>query len=151
NEIQVEAWELNKHGLIQHANYAAYETWRHNEVEKGQPKSVSSTAEGLNREEQKRIKREQANLRNNLHKKLKPLQQEYQSCEQELNTVLENQNNVEKLLMDPSVYADRKQSNKLLKEFEDWKNKSELLLEKLEQLETKIKLIKSEADIQDAE
>ncbi|MDL2307745.1 ABC-F family ATP-binding cassette domain-containing protein, partial [Desulfovibrio sp. OttesenSCG-928-C06] len=85
----------------------------------------------FSREEQKRIKREQAELRNRLYKEQKPLQDKYDKAEAELERLLERQGEVEALLASPEVYADSARATELLKEFHQLQAKGEELMEKL--------------------
>ena len=84
------------------------------------------------------LKREQAEQRNALYKQLKPLQARYAEQEKALETLLARQDEVEKLLADPSVYADGAKSTELLKEFHDLQQRSEKDLEALGELEQQI-------------
>lgn len=81
--------------------------------------AAREVAPGFSREEQKRLKREQAEKRNALHKELKPLQSKYTALEEELARVLDEQSAVEGRLADPEVYADHSRSGELLKRFEE--------------------------------
>ncbi len=92
----------------------------------------------LSREDLKKLKREQAEQRNALYKQLKPLQARYAEQEKALETLLARQDEVEKLLADPSVYADGAKSTELLKEFHDLQQRSEKDLEALGELEQQI-------------
>ncbi|MDR1125072.1 MAG: ABC-F family ATP-binding cassette domain-containing protein [Deltaproteobacteria bacterium] len=91
------------------------------------------------REEQKRLKREQAELRNQLYKKQKPLHDEYSKLEKDLEQLLERQGEVESLLAAPEVYADSARTTKLLKEFHQLQQRSEDIMAKLALLEDKIR------------
>ena len=92
----------------------------------------------LSREDLKKLKREQAEQRNALYKQLKPLQARYAEQEKALEKLLARQDEVEKLLADPSVYADGAKSTELLKEFHDLQQRSEKDLEALGELEQQI-------------
>ena len=93
---------------------------------------------GLSREDLKRVKREQAEQRNALYKKLKPLQAKYAEKEKALEEVLSRHDEVEKLLADPAVYADGAKATSLLKEFHELEESSEKGLEELGELEAQI-------------
>ena len=164
SQVGAEAWELNENGITVHAGFAAYDADRRARLAgagtdgrggaalsaAGLPKMNSETAReaapGLSREEQKRLKREQAEKRNALHKELKPLQSKYTALEEELARVLDEQGAVESQLADPEVYADHSRSGELLKRFEECKRRGEDLLEEMAGLEEKITAIKKQAE-----
>ena len=164
SQVGAEAWELNENGITVHAGFAAYDADRRARLAgagtdgrggaalsaAGLPKMGSEAAReaapGLSREEQKRLKREQAEKRNALHKELKHLQSRYTALEEELARVLDEQGAVESQLADPGVYADHSRSGELLKRFEECKRRGEDLLEEMAGLEEKITAIKRQAE-----
>ena len=97
SQVGAEAWELNENGITVHAGFAAYDADRRARLAgagtdsrggaalsaAGLPKMSSEAARevapGFSREEQKRLKREQAEKRNALHKELNPAKQVYGS------------------------------------------------------------------------
>ena len=97
----------------------------------------------LSREEQKRLKREQAERRNALHKELKPLQQKYAALEGELEKAMNEQSDVETQLADPAVYADGARSTELLKRFNELRDLTERLMEDMAALEEQIAAIEA--------
>lgn len=165
SQVGAEAWELNENGLTVHAGFAAYDAARRvrlagagqesrgggtalpgaGPAQRGKMSAAppQSAAPALSREEQKRLKREQAEKRNALHKELKPLQGRYAALEAELARVLDEQGALEGQLADPEVYADHSRSGDLLKRFENCKKSGEDLLEKMAELEEKMAAIKA--------
>lgn len=149
SQVGAEAWELNEDGLTIFPDFASYdENRRARQNGLGESHQIASSASGgnvrqtdapaaqpLSRDEQKRIKREQADRRNALHKELKPLQSRYEVLETELAAVLDQQGTVEGQLADPDVYADHARSSDLLKTFEACKQRSETILEEMTTLE----------------
>ena len=152
SQVGAEAWELNEKGLTVFADFAAYDDNRRaRQGATGEDEHATSVAGGqagargkqvdmplaqpLSRDEQKRVKREQADKRNALHKELKPLLSRYEALETELAAVLEEQGTVEAQLADPDVYADHARSSELLKTFEACKQRSEAILEEMTVLE----------------
>ena len=95
----------------------------------------------LSREEQKRIKREQAELRNTIYKEIKPLQEKYAASERALELSLEKLDQVQSLLADPQIYADSARTTELLKEFHALQSSSETLMEEMATLETRITVL----------
>ena len=150
SETGCETWELNSNGLTVYQDYASYDLQRQAQLKaKGQnlkeeaSKIEEDKTKALSREDQKRLKREQAEQRNALHRKLKPLQEQYNKYEQELNEVLNLQAQVEEELANPEIYADHTKSTQLLNQFEDCKLKSESLLESMSKLEEEIDNLKN--------
>ena len=92
SQVGAEAWALDEKGITVYPDFASYDTARRAALESGSVSpslNASNKAEkpdnapraNLSREEQKRLKREQAERRNALHKELKPLQQKYAALE----------------------------------------------------------------------
>ncbi len=92
----------------------------------------------LSREEARRIKREQAELRNALYKRIKPLQDKYAALEHKLETLLAKLDETQKVLADPEVYADSARTTELLKEFHALQSSSETVMEDMAALEARI-------------
>lgn len=151
SQVGAEAWELTRRGLDLYPDFTSYDTARRARLAQplGAAKSGPAAASkagpkagpgeqpvsALSREEQRRLKREQAARRNALHKELKPLQERYAALEKDLAAVLEEQSAVEAQLADPQVYADHNRSNELLRAFDAHKQRSEQLLEEMTALE----------------
>ncbi|MBQ9537434.1 MAG: ABC-F family ATP-binding cassette domain-containing protein [Desulfovibrionaceae bacterium] len=140
SESHCEAWELTSKGLTTYPDYAAYDATRKAQAAQITPLKPAS------RDDQKRLKRAQAEERNALHRKLKPLQTEYTRLEEELNAILEEQAQVEADLADPAIYADATKAQTLLNQFEMCKQQSDSLIEKMAQLEEEINALKGPSD-----
>ena len=159
SQVGAEAWALDEKGITVYPDFASYDTARRAALESGSVSpslNASSKAEkpdnapraNLSREEQKRLKREQAERRNALHKELKPLQQKYAALEGELEKAMNEQSDVETQLADPAVYADGARSTELLKRFNDLRDLTERLMEDMAALEEQIAAIEAKrADI----
>ncbi|WP_297670471.1 ABC-F family ATP-binding cassette domain-containing protein [uncultured Desulfovibrio sp.] len=156
SQVGAEVWELNDKGLTVHADFAAYDAQRRAAAAGVSGGSAVRPAPGgedrgkaapqaLSREEQKRLKREQAEKRNALHKELKPLQARYETLEAELARVMDEQGAAETQLADPAVYADHVRSGELLRTFEDCKRRSEELLEEMTALEARMEAVRAKA------
>ena len=104
----------------------------------GEDAQKTAAKPSLSREEQKRVKREQAELRNKLYKEMKPLQDRYAAMEKDLENVLEKLDQTQTLLADPEVYADSARTTALLKEFHALQSSSETAMESMAELETRI-------------
>lgn len=159
SQVGAEAWALDEKGITVYPDFASYDTARRAALESGSASpslNASNKAEkpdnapraNLSREEQKRLKREQAERRNALHKELKPLQQKYAALEGELEKAMNEQSDVETQLADPAVYADGARSTELLKRFNDLRDLTERLMEDMAALEEQIAAIEAKrADI----
>lgn len=152
SQVGAEAWELDGRGITVYPDFAAYDAARKARLA-GVSQSALLSLDGgdapvqaaqpaprvaaLSREDQKKRKREEAALRNALHKALKPLQEKYAKLEAELALVLEEQGEAEAQLADPEVYADHARSGELLKRFEECRSRGEALVEEMAELEAK--------------
>ena len=141
-----EIWAVDDTGItVYKEGFAQYDAARRaartqarQEAEETRAAAPGKIAPGLSREDLKRIKREQAEQRNALYKKLRPLQAKYEEKEKALEEVLARHDEVEKLLADPDIYADGAKATALLKEFHDLEERSEKGLEELGELEAQI-------------
>ncbi|MEG6501953.1 ABC transporter ATP-binding protein, partial [Desulfovibrio sp. 1214_IL3152] len=105
--------------------------------------ALDAAAQNLSREEQKRLKREQAEKRNALHKEIKPLQSKYDALEKELTSVLEKQGLAEAQLADPEIYADHGKAAELLKSFEACKKRGEDIFEEMTALDERMEAVRA--------
>jgi ATP-binding cassette subfamily F protein 3 len=106
DRVAEEVWELKNKGLIVHAGgFSAYQASCQACKDKENSSAVLDLARA-NRKEQKRLKRLQAEQRNQAYKLLKPLKEKFSSLETELEANLEEQERLESLLADPTTYAD---------------------------------------------
>ena len=154
SEVGAEAWALDDKGITVYPDFAAYDAARRTALEEGKPAGKAAPAAaaagaasapaadasraGLSRDELKKLKREEAERRNALHKKLKPLQQRYATLETELAARMDEQVEVEQLLADPEVYADAARSTELLKRFNDLKDTVDRLMDEMSAVEEQI-------------
>ena len=150
SEVGAEAWALDDKGITVYPDFAAYDVARRAALEEGKAAPAAAAAgaasapaadasrAGLSRDELKKLKREEAERRNALHKKLKPLQQRYATLETELAARMDEQVEVEQLLADPEVYADAARSTELLKRFNDLKDTVDRLMDEMSAVEEQI-------------
>ena len=141
SEAVDEIWAIGENGItVYEGGFEEYDAAR-------RAAKVSARAEvapgggapaGLSREELKRLKREQAEQRNALYKKMRPKQEAYAKLETQLEALLTEQSDVEAALADPEVYADGNKTTELLKKFSQLKESSEQALEKLGELEAEL-------------
>ncbi|KAF1076098.1 putative ABC transporter ATP-binding protein YheS [Halodesulfovibrio sp. MK-HDV] len=111
-EVADQLWSLSPEGLIVHeSGFEEYDKYRRaqNVIASGKVKEAT-TGGGLSREEQKRLKREQAELRNRIYKELKPKQKTYEKMEENLMTLLEEQSELETKMADSEFFANSKKN-----------------------------------------
>lgn len=161
SQVGAEAWELDKKGITVFPDFVAYDMERRARnaaaasggngqgAQAQDAGSAGDAGQGLSREEQKRLKREQAERRNALHKELKPLQSKYDAMEKELAKVLDEQGTVEAQLADPEIYADHARSSELLKTFEACKKRGEDLFEEMTALEERMDAVRARWNTED--
>ena len=162
SETGCEIWALDDKGIHEYASFPAYDEARHQlqleaaAAEKKAAAPVQAAAQAgdsiaavqtksLSREEQKRLRREQAEARNALHKKLKPLKDKYAKLEEALNRAMEEEQETEQRLADPETYANKELSTSLLARYNEVKQRTESLFLELEETEGQIKAIEAEA------
>ena len=139
-EVADQLWSLSPDGLTVHERgFDEYDAYRReqNALANGKSKETT-TSGGLSREDQKRLKREQAELRNRIYKELKPKQQAYEKMEENLMTMLEEQGELETQMADPDFFANSQKMQDALKRFGQLQNDSEELMEKMGELEMEI-------------
>lgn len=148
-EVVDEIWEITDRGIhVYEGGFEEYDAARH-AAKAAEKAAKSETAAqdgstGLSREDLKRIKREQAEQRNALYKKLKPLQEKYRRDEADMEATLTRLGEVENLLADPDVYADGAKASALLREFHELQTRSEGQLEALGELEAQISALEAQ-------
>ncbi len=152
-----EIWEVTKEGLIIYENgFEEYEEARQKEKQKSKIHAVVGSAcsenqapeslkINLSREEQKRLKREQAEQRNQLSRALKPLQEQYEQLEKQMEATLQKQTELEALLATQEIYADGQKAAQMLKDFHAVQTQAEQELEALSNLEAQINTIKEKS------
>ena len=144
-ETGAEIWALDPHGISVYDNFIAYDQDRKSKqiqtslTEQNATKQIQQP-----KEDQKKSKREQAEKRNALYRALKPLQDRYDALEIELTQTAESQESAEKQLADPQIFADPQKSGVLLKEFEELRQKADLLMNEMDSLEKEMETIKNQ-------
>ncbi len=140
--VAEEAWALSESGItVYERGFAAYDAARREQlVQRNKEVASADNAEkaSISRDEAKKIKRQQADLRNALHKEMKPVQNAYVKKEQELEKLMLEQDELESALADPEVYADGAQATQLLKRFSEVKSAVEQCMENMAELEEKL-------------
>ena len=151
SQIDAEVWELGPQGIKVYDNFSAYENSRHqNSAGEISPQKLNAnthplSAQPTSREEQKKLKRIQAEQRNALHRLLKPLQENYERLEKELDEKLNLQAALEKELADPQSYADKEKFTRLMETYNNCKARTEKIMDEMSILENDINEHKSAA------
>ncbi|MCL1986253.1 MAG: ABC-F family ATP-binding cassette domain-containing protein [Betaproteobacteria bacterium] len=139
--IAEQVWLLNEQGLtVYEDGFEQYDEARRaaQNVKVALQQDMPSS-----RDEQRRIKRKEAEKRNAFFRNARPVQEEYTLLEQELATLLTEQHTVEGNLADPEIYADTSQSNGLLRRFAEMQDRSERIIERMSALEAELERLKS--------
>jgi len=98
---------------------------------------------GLNRKEQRRV---EAEKRNKLSAKVKPLKKRLEKIEKEIETGEERKSEIEAAMADPDFYDDNEQVKKISLEYENLKSALAENLEKWEEIAGRIEFIEDEFD-----
>ena len=147
SEVADEAWAMSESGIhVYKEGFAEYDAARRAALaaarnangKDAERKTAPTPGRPADREELKRLKREQAEQRNSLYKAIRPRQEAYAKLEGDLERLLTEQAEVESQLADPEIYADGSRTSELLKRFSQIKDQSEAVLEKLGELEAEI-------------
>ncbi|MFV0347210.1 MAG: ABC-F family ATP-binding cassette domain-containing protein [Halodesulfovibrio sp.] len=140
SSVADQVWSLDEKGFtVYESGFEEYDKARRQLASDAAGKDADAArGGGLSRDEQKRIKRQQAELRNTIYKELKPKQEAFAKLEKEFEASLEEQGEVEAMLADPAVYADSGKASDLLKRFHALQAKGEELMEKMGELEVVI-------------
>lgn len=144
SSVGAEVWALSHKGItVYPEGFESYDVVRRAQIAAGKPLQADDEAlpkekPALSRDELKKLKREQAEQRNLVYKKLKPLQDAYTQAEASLEAAMNEQASVEEQLADPSVYADNTRATALLKRFGELKTETETIMENMAVLEEDI-------------
>ncbi|MFO7817970.1 MAG: ATP-binding cassette domain-containing protein [Desulfovibrionales bacterium] len=94
----------------------------------------------------KEIKRSQAERRNEIFQRLKPLQQEFKQLEDSLEGHLKFQEDIEKRLTMPETYKDTEKIKNLNCDLNASKTESESIFERMSRIEEEIEILQDERD-----
>ncbi len=143
SQIIDEFWEVKHGGITVYDSFIKYdEARRKSIIEK--PVEQNAVSSNLNREDLKKLKHEQAQRRNLLYKKLKPLQDKYAKKEKEFEILIEEQQELEHTLSLQETYENGENATEKLKMFNDVKNKIDIVVEEMSALEEEIEEINKE-------
>jgi ATP-binding cassette subfamily F protein 3 len=150
--VAEQVWVVGTGGLTVHEDgWAGYDRARHAADAPEAPGAAgagSGSGAGaadaglrLDREAQKRLKRERAEERNKIYKELKPKQDAYAALEAELTELLDELGELEATLAKPETYADSALMSGLLQTYQRRKEASEELMERMEGLEKELRVL----------
>lgn len=148
--VAEEVWWLKQDGIeVFLDGFEGYDSARKAALEEEQtsPQAAEAAAvKKIGRAEAKEMKRRQAEARNALYKKLRPLKSQYEKMEAKLEGVLQEQGEVEQALADPDVYADVPRSTELMKRFSELNEQGEKLMESMAEAEEEITQLEAERE-----
>jgi ATP-binding cassette subfamily F protein 3 len=114
------------------------------EVEKkSEKKKTSDPTEGMSRKEQRRF---EAEKRNTLSRKVKPLKKRLQEFENDIEELEERKMEIEELMADPGFYDDEDRVKEISLEYESVKSESAEKMEKWEEIAGRIEHIENSFD-----
>lgn len=143
NEVAEEIWALDSEGLTQHlGGFEAFHAKSKAEaLLKAAPNASEIEASKEKRKLTKEEKRRQAEERNRLYRKLKPLKKEYDTLEADLEIALEEQAVLEEKMNDPATYEKPEQALKFNAAYKDASEWAETLMERMADLEERMEAI----------
>jgi ATP-binding cassette subfamily F protein 3 len=134
-----EVWSLDGDGIEVHlGGFEEYERKRRQEAA-----TETAPAPAPRRGDHKEKKREAADIRNRMHRKIKPRRKQYEKLEAELEGVLAEHSELEQALAAPETYADGARFNELHARYQTVTNDSERLMADMEALEAEIDELES--------
>jgi ATP-binding cassette, subfamily F, member 3 len=101
---------------------------------------------GPKKRERQQSRKEQGDVRNRFYRELKPLKEEYDGLEAQLDGVLARQEELERELADPATYGRSDQLAVLSRGYQDSLAQGEGLMERMAYLEKRIQDIEAERD-----
>ncbi|MFW6388322.1 MAG: ABC-F family ATP-binding cassette domain-containing protein [Desulfohalobiaceae bacterium] len=143
SQVAESVWVLSSQGLEQYAE--GFEDYQaRQKMERGSEKNVRQGSDH-GRQEYKRQKRQQAEKRNQLYRTLQPCKKRYDTLEEELESCLQNQKEVEDSLASQATYQDSAQVQELNKEYSRLQQQAERILQEMEELESRMQELQSQA------
>ena len=140
-----EIWAMGENGLtVYEGGYPEYDAARKAQrSENSLPlsgaapgtASGATSAPSLTREDVKRLRREKAEQRNALSRRMRPHQEAFTAKEKELEALMNEQAETESLLANPDVYADSAKAAELMKRYHAIQARYDELFAEMERLE----------------
>jgi ATP-binding cassette, subfamily F, member 3 len=146
NRVAEQVWALSDQGIEVHTEgFEEYErTVREAALLREREAPVSLGVR--DREESKKLKREEAQRRNALYRELKPKREEYAALERNLDAHLHRQSELEQTLADPEIFSDSGRATELLESYKRGEREGEDLLDRLSCLEQEILELEGEGE-----
>lgn len=143
NEVAEEIWALDSEGITQYlGGFKAFHAKRKEEEAcKANPDACAVEASKEKRKLTKDEKRRQAEERNRLYRKLKPLKKEYDKLESDLEKAMEEQADLEEKMNDPATYEKPEQALKLNSAYKEASEWAETLMERMAEIEEQMEAI----------
>ncbi|SDB16519.1 ATP-binding cassette, subfamily F, member 3 [Desulfonatronum thiosulfatophilum] len=146
-EAAQEIWAVGSEGMrVFTRGFEEYDAYRQQAVQPDCPVDQPAQNIKASRQEEKERRRVEAEQRNALSRRLKPLKEEYAKVESDLEKVLARQSELEQVLADPETYARADEFTRLSKEYHEVEQKGEKLLLRLEELEASIGVLENQPE-----
>ncbi len=147
SEVADDVWVLGGQGIeMLTRGFAEYEERLQELHNTGQDQTPTEPSAKPSRETVKARRRELAEARNALYRRLHPKQKRYQELEQLLEANLDRQTELEQRLADPSTYEQADQALAANQEYEEARRWGEQLMEEMAELEEGMAHIREEQD-----
>ena len=149
NEVAGEVWGLGSWGIEHFPDFARYDAWRRERLARengrdhGRERSDGPFPEPERKRLSKEDKRAEAERRNAMHRKLKPLQAEYDKLEKALDKAMAEQSEAESRLADPAVYDKPEEALRWNKGYIQAGEECESLMERLAVLEGRMEAVRA--------
>lgn len=144
SEVADEVWTLGEDGLtVYEGGYGEYDAARR-AAAAGAPGAAKPASAGRSREEIRLRRREKAEERNALSRRMRPHREAYAALEKELEAVMAEQEDVGRQLADPGAYADGARFSVLMKRHHALEERSEDILARLGELEEMLAALEAE-------
>jgi ATP-binding cassette subfamily F protein 3 len=141
SHVAEEIWELTPQGLVvHHTGFDDYLCRKTQPCGPGAERlAVSGAASGTQRShDPRRVRRERAEARHLVSRQLKPLREQFAQGEARLEALLAEQEEVERILVDPATYADPAQAQELGRRHGELARQAEEVMTQLAYLEREI-------------
>lgn len=139
NEVAEEVWALDENGITQYlGGFEAYQAKRREEACLADAAACVDEPQKEKRKQTKEEKRRQAELRNTLYRKLKPLKAEYAKLEKDLEKTLDEQGELEEKMNDPATYEKPEEALKLNAAYKESSEWAESLMLRMSEIEEQI-------------
>jgi len=148
NEVAEEIWALDEKGITQHIGGFKSFHAKQKQEEACRTGLAACTPDDVRekRKLSKEEKRRQAEERNRLYRKLKPLKKEYDKLEMDLEKVLDEQASLEEKMNDPATYEKPEEALKLNAAYKEASEWAESLMLRMGEIEEEMEAITPQAD-----